>query len=61
MVCVCVCVYSVSGGMQVGEIRGAWLTAQVLQDQIELVVGLECVVEADYRGMLHREEEGDSV
>lgn len=55
------CVYNVSGGMQVGEIRGAWLTAQVLQDQIELVVGLECVVEADYRGMLNRKEEGDSV
>ena len=34
-----------------------WLTTQVLQDQVELVVGLECIVQANYGRMLQRERE----
>ena len=35
-----------------GRLVGAWLTTQVLQYQVELVVRLECIVQTDYGGML---------
>ena len=43
---VCVCVRE-------GESEGGWLTTQVLEDQVEFVVGLECIVET-YNGRVLR-------
>ena len=43
-----------------GRLVGAWLTTQVLQYQVELVVRLECIVQTDYGGMLDMgEREGE--